>query len=378
MNTNDLETKQLITKSQNILIPDGDSTWALAVLQCLSAVKDYNIFVLSNTKRTATKYSKFTSYFKFFERQNDALWLDIINSEVKLHAIDVILPIAEKEISFFIKYNHKIAKSTSIIPLPELTNFEIAIDKRKLSDFAKANGIPHPNSLFMTSEIDYQETLSKIKFPILIKPLSLKGGDGIQKIETVEEFDNYLKKESYPILIQEYIDGYDIDCSVLCLDGVILNHTIQKGDLEGNNAFAPQLAFDFLKNEDVLKVAKQTMSRLNWSGIAHLDLRFDSKTNDFKLIEINARFWGSVEASKFAGINFPHEIIKLTLNEEVIKKGFESIHYMRLKGVFIKVKRNPLFIFRRGYLLNNTEVKMFLKDPLPTLYKFKEWLGRRL
>ena len=46
-----------MSANQNILIPDGDSTWALSVMQCLSQAEGYNIFVLSSTKRTATKSS---------------------------------------------------------------------------------------------------------------------------------------------------------------------------------------------------------------------------------------------------------------------------------------------------------------------------------
>lgn len=366
-----------MTVSRNILIPDGDSTWALSVLQCLSQVKEYNIFVLSNKKRTPTKFSRYTYYYKYYERHNDEHWLDVINSEIKLNAIDVVVPIAENEIAFFIKNKTKITHATSIIPLPDLTNFEIAIDKRKLSDFAKANKIPHPNSFFMTSEMGTSHFLSTIQFPILVKPLSLKGGDGIQNINSEKHFHELFQNQTESLFIQEYIEGYDIDCSVICLNGTILNHTIQKGNLKGDTVFAPQLAFDFLQNNDVLEVAKQTMSKLNWSGIAHLDMRYDSNTNDYKLIEINARFWGSVEASKFAGINFPQQAIELALGEHIIKKDFESIHYMRLKGVWKSIKRNPFFIFKRNYLLNNTEVKMVFNDPLPTFYKFREWLRRR-
>ncbi|MEM5564630.1 ATP-grasp domain-containing protein [Psychroserpens sp. AS72] len=366
-----------MTVSCNVLIPDGDSTWALSVMQCLSQVEGYNIFVLSNKKRTATKYSKFTSYYKFYNRPDDEDWVDVINSEIEKHSITVVLPIAERELLFFINNGAKISSSARIIPLPNSKNFELAIDKKKLSDFANLHSLPHPNSFFITSETDTQDVLSKIQFPILVKPLDLKGGDGILKVNSKEKFESHIKKENRPIFIQEFIEGYDIDCSVLCQNGDVLSYTIQKGNLKGHNTFAPQLAFDFLQNDEVLNVAKLTMSKLNWSGIAHLDLRYDAKTKDYKLIEINARFWGSVEGSMFAGVNFPQKAVQLALNQELIDEDYKHIHYMRFKGVLKTIKRNPMFIFRRTYLMNNTETKTFLKDPLPTFYKFIEWLGRR-
>ncbi|WP_040281124.1 ATP-grasp domain-containing protein [Psychroserpens damuponensis] len=366
-----------MTASCNVLIPDGDSTWALSVIQCLSQVKGYNIYVLSNKKRTATKFSKFTSYYKFYDRPNDADWVTTINAEIEKNSIAVVLPIAEREFLFFINHGHQISTSAKIIALPNSQNFEIAIDKMRLSDFSNANGIPHPNSYFISSEKEKQDVLSNIQFPILVKPLGQKGGDGIQKIDTKSGLETYVNQNNQSVFIQEFIEGYDIDCSVLCQNGDILSYTIQKGNLKGHSNFAPQLAFDFLQNDDVLNVAKLIMSKLNWSGVAHIDMRYDKSTNDYKLIEINARFWGSVEGSMFAGINFPHKAVQLALNQELADEHYDNIHHMRFKGVLKSIKRNPLFIFRRKYIMNNTEAKTFLNDPLPTLYRFREWLGRR-
>jgi predicted ATP-grasp superfamily ATP-dependent carboligase len=358
----------------NVLIPDGDSTWALSVVQCLSQVEGYRLFVLSNKKRTATKFSKHTSYYKFYERPDDAQWLDIINSEIEAHQISVIIPIAEKEFAFFIDYKDQLSPISKLIAVPSRDHFNIAINKYKLSDFANTHGIPHPKSFFINSETDKFQVLSQIRFPILIKPLNLKGGDGIKKIDTEAQFPTSIKD---PLFIQEYVSGYDIDCSVLCVDGQVITHTIQKGNLEGDNTYAPQLGFDFVENEAVLKVTKALMSKLHWSGIAHVDLRYDDVTKDYKVIEINARFWGSVDASNMAGINFPDVSIQLALNQPIEHKGYTLMSYMRLKGVLKSIKRRPFFIFKRKYLMNHTETRAFLSDPLPTFYKFREWLGRQ-
>ena len=191
-----------MSANQNILIPDGDSTWALSVMQCLSQAEGYNIFVLSSTKRTATKFSSCTSYYKFYERTSDIEWIDIINSEIEKHAITVVLPIAEQEILFFIKNKEQISSLALISPLPNLKDFETAVDKRKLSDFAKIHNIPHPNSFYFTSGTDTQGILSQIKFPILIKPLHLKGGDGIQKINARDTFQKYLEKANDNLYVQ--------------------------------------------------------------------------------------------------------------------------------------------------------------------------------
>lgn len=363
----------------NVLIPDGNSTWALSVMNCLSSNSDYKLFVLSDKKRTATKFSKHTFYYKYYKRTTDQDWLEKINKEVDLQNISVIIPIAENEIKFFIKNSLLLSNLVKIIHLPHLKDFETAIYKHKLSTFLNQHNLPHPNYHYFDSLESYKNETFSLKFPVLLKPLHEKGGDGILKFNNQSKLEKYINKYSdfKDLFIQEYIEGYDIDCSVLCLKGEVLTHTIQKGNLSGHNIFAPQLGFDFLKNDTLLSVVKELMRKLNWSGVAHIDLRYDTKENNYKVIEINARFWGSIEGSKFAGVNFPDLAIQLAMYNTIETVEFREIQYMRLKGVLKTIKRNPSFLFKKKFLLNNSETKSFLKDPIPTCYRFIEWLGRQ-
>lgn len=355
---------------QHILIPDGNSTWAMPVINCLSQCNDYKLFVISSKKRTAAKYSKYKSYYKYYKRTTDADWLKIVNNEIETQNISVVIPIAENEIRFFIKYSNQISKKAKIIPLPELENFEIVINKRALSEFLSANHLAQPKSVVVNNITD----IESITYPALVKPLCNKGGDGIQKFENKLELRKYFDGKT--LFIQQYIEGYDIDCSVFCVNGKVLTYTIQKGCLQGHTIYAPQLGLDFIENESVLDVTKQLMDALNWSGVAHVDLRYDQNANDYKIIEVNARFWGSVEASKVAGINFPELVIQAALGEIITHKPYSHINYLRFKGFLKTVKRHPSSLFRLNFILNNTEVKSVLKDPLPTLFRFMEWLLR--
>ena len=62
------------------------------------------------------------------------------------------------------------------------------------------------------------------------------------------------------------------------------------------------MGVEFLYEDKLLKSVMILIKPLNWSGITHIDMRYDEKTNNFKVIEINPRFWSSIEASLFAGV----------------------------------------------------------------------------
>ena len=262
-----------------------------------------------------------------------------------------------------------------VTPLPSIKNFETAINKHELNNLLKENDIPHPNSIFL-KDISELDKLNAVKFPVLVKPLFDKGGDGIVKFDSVDVFKTFLEN-NHALFLQEYIEGYDIDCSVLCLEGKILCHTIQKGYLLGHSVYAPHLGFDFLNNDEVYTIVKQIMSEFNWSGVAHVDLRYDQNARNFKILEINGRFWGSVESSKIAGINFPDLAIKLALGKIIEPHKFQYIKVLRFKGFLKLVKRQPLTLLRFNFIKEHTEVPFVLYDPMPIVYRFFELIRRR-
>lgn len=358
-----------------ILIPDGHSTWAVSVLHCLRDLKQYEFIVLSTIEKAPIKYSNCIDSYFYYKIEEEVDKLKFIRSIVLEQKIDIIMPIAEHEISFFIRNEAQFTKDSKIIALPKFEDFQIATDKQKLAEFLYNENLPLPKSVIYNGD---ETVLSDLNFPILIKPTDEKGGDGIVKCQSLIELKNHLISASpQNVFIQEYIEGYDIDCSVICKDGEVLAFTIQKGYLKGDTPFAPQLGLEFLPQDDIHTLVCKLMKKFNWSGIAHIDLRYDQNQNNYKVIEINARFWGSVEASKVAGINFPDLSLQLALNKIIASQTYRFINYVRFKGVIKYGFRKPWKIFNYKFLIDNTEVPSIFKDPMPTICRFKDWLNRK-
>lgn len=359
--------------SINILIPDGESTWAINVIQCLRDQSHLKLHIVSAKPRTAVTFSKYISSYRYYEQSSD--WLNTVNDVIEKKQIQLIVPIAEKSCQFLISNRENIDGSAKIMMLPTFDSYTTAIDKRKLYHFLINENLPTPQSLFIEPHSKNSINLDCFKFPVLLKPLDQKGGIGIQRFGNRKDLESFIASNNEQgLFIQQYISGYDIDCSVLCEDGNIIAHTIQKGFLGAKNPYAPQLGFEFLKNDAVYQVTSNVMKALNWNGIAHLDLRHDAEADDYKLLEINARFWGSTEASKSVGVNFPLQIIRKSLGLSLTQTTYRNEQFMRYKGLFIQ----PSKLFNWSFVKNNTDVFSVLKDPIPTLYRFKEWLFRKI
>lgn len=360
----------------NILIPDGESTFAFLVIPCLADIPNADIHVLSSKPKNPIKHSKYIASFSVNNTKDYKSWLEHIQGVIIEKSIDVIVPIAEIEVRFFIQ--HKAQIDCAIIPLPELEAFDIAINKLKLNSFCVANDIPVPHSVYVEDGIEKVSTLKNLRFPIIIKPLDAEGGGGIVKFESHQGLEKHLQEHKIQTyFLQEYVQGYDIDCSVLCDNGAILTHTIQKGFLEADTPYQQQLGIAFLKNDEVFNVVKALMKALQWNGIAHVDLRYDEADKTYKVLEINARFWGSLEGSRHVGVNFPKLCIDKTFGQAVDFVPYTYEPFLQLKGIAKRIRQQPKHLFDFNFIKRHTDFKQALKDPKPMLFKTWYWLQRK-
>lgn len=363
----------------NVLIPDGESTWAINVIQCLGGFP-YDIHVLSRKKKTASKYSKFTTTFTYCkDAKIEEDWMSIILAEVQRKNIHVILPIAEKEMLFLKTYESRIKEFTKIIALPPVQGLEVSLNKGKFYEFFKSNGLSYPKTAIVDRRGVIRDLIDDISFPVLIKPFQGKGGEGIIRFDNELDLQTFFKENpTGNFVVQEYIDGYDIDCSVFCEDGSIKVYTIQKGMIPNQDPYAPQLGVLFVDNEEVLELISSLMKTLNWNGIAHIDLRFNDKTGRYHILEINARFWGSLEASKKMGVNFADIVIKDILDIPVGAQNYRKELVVIFNRLIKQIAQQPRMLLRFKFLFKHFKIGLFLNDPIPTIFRFQEWFNRRV
>ncbi len=156
--------------------------------------------------------------------------------------------------------------------------------------------------------------------------------------------------------------------SVLCENGNILAYTIQQGYIFSKTSFSMPHGVKFLKEEEIYETIKKLIKKLEWSGFAHIDLRFDEEEKNYKVIEINPRIWGSIELSKSVGVNFPYLYCLASLGVE-----FDVPKYRFEKCVtnigLVKVLKSKIYKKSIKYP-DNTIIMSDILDPIPALYKF--------
>lgn len=368
------------SKTLSILIPDGETTLLSNVVHSLSLIAHVKIFVLSSHKRryfkysidnNCFKYSGFIEKFIYYENTTPEEWIDKIDATVEDYSIDLIMPIFDVSTKRILEHQNNLKNRSKLSSLSSLSNFETALRKDLLYLFLKSNNLPCPESVIVDSR--FKNDFVNLDFPLVAKPTyGFNGGMGVKLVNDKNELLNYINaiKTDNPILLQKFIEGFDVTCNVLCKNGDIQAYTMQKAAIIKSVKVTPQFEFSFFNDKALLGLMKDLMKALNWSGVANIDFRFDETDNTYKVIEINPRFWLNTEASALAGVNFPYLYCLSTLNNKIEFNPVESGTFLHLKALVKRLQRNPLLIFKVNFLIKNTPFGFIIKDPLVLWCKF--------
>ncbi|WP_299129492.1 ATP-grasp domain-containing protein [uncultured Winogradskyella sp.] len=365
----------------SVLIPDtdNDKLLSLQVVNCLSVKKNIKIYILTSKKSNHLRYSLNVKRVTLVPKCDSIEWINYINILVEKHRIDVILPVYDYAINTLIKYKNRLNTEEKLCVLPELRFYETASDKGLLYNHLVKYALPCPKSVIVKS--DSLPNLSELNYPIIAKPvIGFSGGRRICVLNNYKDVIKYVNTVDYGgnAIYQNYINGYDLSCNLLCNNGELLAFTIQRAELSREVDFSPQSNFTFIKEPKLLDILKQIVKSLEWSGPANIDVRYSTDDNSFKIIEINSRYWVNVDASVLTNVNFPYLHCQLSLDKPILQPvESKTMTYLSFRGLIKTILEKPSTLFKFRFLKNHTPLKFALKDPLPMFYLFV-WRTRNI
>jgi predicted ATP-grasp superfamily ATP-dependent carboligase len=200
-----------------------------------------------------------------------------------------------------------------------LKSIEIAIDKYKTIDFARKMNIPTPET-FQSDNFEKFWSLVSLKVSsrtiqnFIAKPVRGSGSVGIIYFEkSSKEQLTYPSLRKHwdkfgPLIIQQRIphEGKAVGVSLLFgnKSEIIADFThlrLHSYPITGG----PSTDRKCVDMPLVTEMSKELLRALNWRGVAMVEWKIDPVTGTPMLLEINPRFWGSLELAIRSGVDFP-------------------------------------------------------------------------
>lgn len=177
----------------------------------------------------------------------------------------------------------------------------------------------------------------KIEFPMFVKPSNSGSSVGINKAHNIEELEEYIQyagKFDTKILIEENINGREIECAVLgntlprasCVGEILPADEFYSYDAKYKNAESKtQIPANISKelSEKIRKIAIKAYKALDCKGLSRVDFFIEKETEKIYINEINT-MPGFTKISmypklwEYSGIKYSellNELIKLALEK---------------------------------------------------------------
>jgi len=322
-----------------IFITDANYKHTLGAIRSLGE-KNYHIIAGASTKYAISFYSKYCAEKVIYPNpRNEKLFVKFLLDYVRNNSIDVLMPIGYLTTTILSKYKDEFIKYTKL-PVADWASMEIACNKERTMEFAEKIGIKVPKTYSCIDEIK--------SFPIVIK--GIKESNNLSYINSRDEL---LKSNISDCLIQEYICGEGYGFFALLNNGnekaFFMHKRIREYPITGGPSTLAESVFE----NKLLRSGLKLLKALKWNGVAMVEFKKDKKDNEFKLMEVNPKFWGSLDLSITSGVDFPNLLIKMALEGDT-----ESVFHYN-KGI----KFRWLFPDDILYLLSNPkDIKRFFHD----------------
>jgi D-aspartate ligase len=216
----------------------------------------------------------------------------------------------------------------------------------------------------------FEEQLRGLEFPVLLKPVVAWGGEGIERFDDLSDLKRYLEQRDVEemggrSIVQSFLPGFVVGVNVLSRDGKTLATTLQRGIIPNTQKYAAAGAIEFIKEHRFSAIADRLVSALGWSGFANVDTLYDSRDDQLKILEINARFWGGLRGSLVAGVSFPYLACLAALDIPFPAPNYEFARYFHTKTA---LRERVLGLMGRsredGFAWRETGLRSLLADPV--------------
>jgi predicted ATP-grasp superfamily ATP-dependent carboligase len=387
-------------RGTRVLVTDGEQRASLAIIRSLGR-SGCRVEVASVSGRSLAGASR---HARADHPLPDPLtdpttFAEGLEETVRATGTDILIPVTEP--SLLAALPHRDAFDC-LLPFPDLQRFRRASDKGEVARLARDVDIAVPDQVEVPGCDADVELPGNPEASYVLKPSrSVEGGRKLGVSYSpggsrLREALAGLPDEAFPVLVQQRILGPGAGVFLLLWDGepraVFGHRRIREKPPSGGVSVVRESA---LVDSALAESATRLLRRLQWQGVAMVEFKIDGDTGTPYLMEINGRFWGSLQLAIDAGVDFPRLLV-----EAATGSGSHPVPSYRpgvrcrwllgdLDQLLVRLRRSPEALnlppgmpgrgraiaeFLRDFLPPNRLEVLRLRDPQPFFREVRLWL----
>lgn len=245
-------------------------------------------------------------------------WRDFVRDLIGAHGYALLIPCDDRAV---IRLTTHAEALDARIAVANAEALDVFSDKAATRDLALSLGVPVARGATLSKADDADALVRRFGLPLALKP---RRSVNIQRTEIRRAVRILRDRESLVAalaaldrsddhVVESFVSGAGVGLSILADRGEVLHafqhaRVRQAGPTSGSSLRVSE-EIDPRMMRDVAALA--TATRL--SGVAMFE--FIRRADDYVLLEVNARFWGSLPLAIASGVDFPAELHDLMVRD---------------------------------------------------------------
>jgi len=332
-----------------VFVTDAQQRKAVPIVRSLGR-HGIQVVAGDSTRWSMAFFSKYCTHWVIYPSPTETpdLFIGWLIDHLKHNTYDALFPIDEKTLDPVTQHLKELCKYTAV-PVVDHSTYMKARDKGQTIRIALENDIPCPKTYFVSDVEEVRALAERIDFPVVIKPRQSQGSRGIVYVQSRSKlYPEYCRiHERYPFpLIQEFIPPGGEALGVEALlnkdsepRAAFVHRRLREYPVSGG----PSTLRESVHAPDLIEMGLRLLKALNWYGVAMVEFKVDPRDNTPKLMEINPKFWGSIQLSIVSGIDFPY-LLYCVATEGDVTPIFDyqvGVRCRWLLGDFLHFLSNP-------------------------------------
>jgi NAD(P)-dependent dehydrogenase (short-subunit alcohol dehydrogenase family) len=319
-----------------VVVTDAETQLGLYVIRALGRAGCTITAVGVNTPRGVLGFSSRHTRQRCRISGPEELWTAL---EDLAPTHDVVVPVTTRSIQGLARQPDGFASGLRRhIPCSEA--IDVAKSKARTTALAGAIGIPVPESferLEPDTIEDWAQT-SKVQLPLVVKfaddahPGVWSPADRYRIVRSIDELSREYRRMHrvgpYP-LVQEYVEGGGYGFfAVTDSRGepvvTFCHRRLREYPITGG----PSTLCESIRDPVLIDLGTRLLRALDWRGVAMVEFK-RARDGQYRMLEINPRYWGSLPLALVCGVNFPQYQVELALGRSPSQPAYPVGRKMR-------------------------------------------------
>ncbi len=313
-----MERETELAASRKVLVIGDDTRSFLATVRSLGRqglevhVAPYDM----NAPALRSKYIRCIHRLPYYLDGGER-WLAAVVKACRDERFDLVIPCEER--ALLPLYRHReVLEPLCRLAIPDPRALEAFFDKFSTRELAAELGVPIARGRLLTAADNAADLCAEFDLPMVLKfrrsyswneLYVRKNASVIRSRPELEQWLEENRAETADVFVEEFWPGLGGGISVLCDRGkVILAFEHQRAhEVTGSSFYRRSVSLDPAR----LAAVSAMTARIGYTGLAMFEFKLNTSSGEWRLLEVNARPWGSLPLPVALGVNFPFGLYQL-------------------------------------------------------------------